>query len=841
MTTNNLKNPQHRKRGSINIEIIPRSLFKYVQTLTLLSLICISYVNASAILEGQVLDSRRERPLSGVKVCIVDQDRCVTSDTTGNFQLTNIVTGIKSVVARKKGYHTLSTADIHIKSGINERLVLFMDKRQDILELSAITVKSKKSRHKKQGFVGPVHNFNHFSLNNAAGSVNDVNRVVEMLPSVVSGAGGGMDNNLYVRGGHPSENVFVIDGIEVENVSHFGGFDESGGKIGFLNPALVTSLDFFAGAVPVDYPQRLSSVIYMKLREGSRLERKYQLDFNASGISAILEGPLIKDKSSYIANFRFVDLRLLRPFLNNIDGIPVFGDGTMKAVYEPNNNNYFSVTSVFAFNQYDEVQRGYGSMLKWNENLFQYATGAQWKYLSTHYKNKLFLSLNSKKANQSRKLNEIPDTLTHRASIPFNGDSLQVQDIKSWFPDNIIEDGHDQRSFVSVKEQFSLFTREKDALNIGAEYKASTYDIKNQEGQTVEGWYLNLQNDTSTDTVWIDNKPFAVDSVLKSWEGSSYIQYVYYYHWLKMVTGIRGGYYSLFDQIAFSPRFAFEFALPKYGVLSFTAGLFHQVQGRFAEALEGALAPHPGDNSKFDISSMSLQRNWQAVAAWEKSIKDKWFLMVSAYVKYYDREYAMKVPGVFDFKTDTVITNSGNTIKLKQPDGEKVVSGIELMFQKTVHDRFYYSFAYSFFNSLNRYSEPAANERWFNDEFNMRNTFSMLLGSNFNKHHGLSLRMSASEGKPYNKMIIKENEYGIKYTENDKTAGYFTERFDPAFSMHLRYSFRYYMSWGNITGYLEIMNVLNNQQPYGRWFDGKNWVLQRQNGILPVAGVTVDF
>lgn len=58
----------------------------------------------------------------------------------------------------------------------------------------------------------------------------DISKVIQSLPGVGGGvAGGGFRNDIIIRGGAPSENVYYLDGIEVPVINHFGTQGSGGG------------------------------------------------------------------------------------------------------------------------------------------------------------------------------------------------------------------------------------------------------------------------------------------------------------------------------------------------------------------------------------------------------------------------------------------------------------------------------------------------------------------------------------------------------------------------------------------------------------------------------------
>jgi hypothetical protein len=59
---------------------------------------------------------------------------------------------------------------------------------------------------------------------NSAGTFGDISRYLQLLPGVIGTSD--MSNQMPVRGGHPLENLFLIDGFEVPNINHLKYFNK---------------------------------------------------------------------------------------------------------------------------------------------------------------------------------------------------------------------------------------------------------------------------------------------------------------------------------------------------------------------------------------------------------------------------------------------------------------------------------------------------------------------------------------------------------------------------------------------------------------------------------------
>ena len=129
----------------------------------------------------------------------------------------------------------------------------------------------------------------------------DILRLAYSSTGVTSGADG--FGGMSVRGGETNQNLVLFDGIPVYNAQH--GF----GLFSIFNSNVIKSATLYKGAYPSHYSGRLSSVIDIRTREGSLRKFRGDVAIGLFTASAALEGPIIKEKSSYLISARrtFVD------------------------------------------------------------------------------------------------------------------------------------------------------------------------------------------------------------------------------------------------------------------------------------------------------------------------------------------------------------------------------------------------------------------------------------------------------------------------------------------------------------------------------------------------------
>ena len=136
----------------------------------------------------------------------------------------------------------------------------------------------------------------------------DVLKALQLLPGV--SAGGEGQSGIYVRGGGPDQNLILLDGVPVYNVSHLFGF------FSVFNPDAVKDVSLIKGGFPARYGGRLSSVIEINMKEGNENEFHGEGTIGLIASKLTLEGPIKKGKSSFIVSGRrtYIDI-LARPLI----------------------------------------------------------------------------------------------------------------------------------------------------------------------------------------------------------------------------------------------------------------------------------------------------------------------------------------------------------------------------------------------------------------------------------------------------------------------------------------------------------------------------------------------
>ena len=154
----------------------------------------------------------------------------------------------------------------------------------------------------------------------------DILRTLQLMPGVMSSGEG--NSGLYVRGSGPDQNLVLLDNATVYNPGHLLGF------FSVFNSDAIKSTKLIKGTMPSEYGGRISSVLDVSMREGNMQEFHAEGGIGAIASRFTVEGPLKKEKASFLISNRITYLPyLINPVLSkqgNSGRIPSFFDVNIK-------------------------------------------------------------------------------------------------------------------------------------------------------------------------------------------------------------------------------------------------------------------------------------------------------------------------------------------------------------------------------------------------------------------------------------------------------------------------------------------------------------------------------
>lgn len=191
----------------------------------------------------------------------------------------------------------------------------------------------------------------------------DIIKNIQMLPGVISAGEG--NSAFYVRGGSADQNLILIDEAPVYDPSHLFGL------FSVFNADVIKDAEIYKGGIPARFGGRLSSILEVRTKDGNN--KNYQVTGGIGSLASrvAVEGPIVKEKSSFIVSARrsYVDLFLRAA---NQDNLVHFYDINAKVNWKHNNNNrffaaFYTGRDVFSFG--DNFGFAWGNKtgtLRWN-------------------------------------------------------------------------------------------------------------------------------------------------------------------------------------------------------------------------------------------------------------------------------------------------------------------------------------------------------------------------------------------------------------------------------------------------------------------------------------------
>ena len=330
-------------------------------------------------LVGHVVEAGTGLPLPGATVRLLGTERGAAADADGRFQIDAVATGAYAVEASFVGYERNVLAEVAVRGGRTTEVRLAL--APAALGLGEAVVTAGAAFERPPDTPVSAHALSAGQIERAPGAAGDVLRVVQALPGVT--VVDDQRNDLVVRGGSPAENLFLLDGIEVPSLNHFGDPSTSGGPVSMLNAGFVRDADFYAGAFPARYGGRLSSVVAIGLREGSRRRTSADLELGLAGAGGLVEGPLGRGpdgaRGAYAVALRRSFLELVADGIG-LNPVPVYWNGTAKVTWDAGPADRLRLVAVGGLDALDDRAEP-GAPESFDAGGAQGVVGAGWQRL----------------------------------------------------------------------------------------------------------------------------------------------------------------------------------------------------------------------------------------------------------------------------------------------------------------------------------------------------------------------------------------------------------------------------------------------------------------------------
>jgi hypothetical protein len=741
-------------------------------------------------LMGQVVNATTQRPIQGAAVRLDATALSTVTDATGSFDLPIVPPGVYSLTVRAIGFLPYVLSDVVVGSG--KPLTVRVPLDAQAIRLEAVEVRPSFFRLPTQA-VASTQDLGAEDVRRAPGVQEDVVRAVALLPGVAVTAAG--RNDLIVRGGAPYENLFVVDGIEVPNINHFGSQGSTGGPLSLINIDLVQDVAFSSGGLAAKWGDRTASFTNITLRDGNADVLSGEVNLSATGFGAIVEGPL-GGSSSFLMSARRSYLDLLFKAAG-FSFVPAYWDFQLKTTHRIDAANSISFLGIGALNSVsftnETADDRYDNSRILAPEQNQYFAGLTWK----HFLDRGLLTMT------------LGRTYTRFQSV--QRDSLE--------PPNDVFRSLSTEGENSLRADLVLEPTSRLELDVGSVSRfASTLDYD-----------VFLEGDLRVDQDGTP-QPLAVDTSFTAFRTAAYAEARYWLtRALRVTVGLRGNYYDFLGH-------AFRLA-PRVGV-RLEPGIRTAVSLSYGRTYQAPsyiwLVGAPGNRD-----SLSPIRADQAVLSVEHRLRDDVKLQIETYFKVYG-DYAARI-----FRPQAVLAPSGFEdattdipFGLEPLDdvGEGRAYGVEVFLQKRlsaipVYGLVSVAVSRSEFRAVDTLTRPGA--------YDGRVIANVLGGWRINRGWELSGKFRLATGLPTTPYVESGPDAGrLDFTRYN--AG---PRLPTFHALDVRIDRRWSFRGWQLDLYLDVQNVYGRKNVSQYVWNPRTGETEPNDslGILPTIGVNVEF
>lgn len=268
--------------------------------LLLLFILFTSFTNLAqqkSTISGYLTDAKSGEALIGAKVYIPSLKVGAETNTYGFYSLT-VEKGTYTIEFRFTGLDTYSK-EFDLSQNVSFNYEMGTTEKQ----LQEVVISAKKGENINSTKIGQIElDVEKIKTLPAFMGEVDIIKTIQLLPGVSSVSEGGQ--GFYVRGGGPDQNLVLLDEGVVYNAAHLFGF------FSVFNADAVKSVNLIKGGMPANYGGRMASVLEVNMNEGNNKKFKVKGGLGVISSRITVEGPLKKDKGSFIVSGRrtYIDL-----------------------------------------------------------------------------------------------------------------------------------------------------------------------------------------------------------------------------------------------------------------------------------------------------------------------------------------------------------------------------------------------------------------------------------------------------------------------------------------------------------------------------------------------------
>lgn len=699
-------------------------------------------------IRGTVTDQESGRPVPFTSIRLQQTTLGTVSDSLGNFALKHVPVGRYNLELSSTGYAALVLREIQVTSA--KEVVLTVSLNEKVAELTEVVV---KPRTNKTMPVNPMAlaSARMVSVEEArryAGGFDDPARLVSGFAGVSTG-GNVQSNAIIVRGNSPQSFQWKLEGVEIPNPNHFADLSAfGGGGLTAMSAQLLANSDFYAGAMPAEYSNALSGVFDIFMRNGNNQKAEHTFQLGIIGIDAASEGPFKKGgKSSYLFNYRYSTLSLLKPILPENASGTKYQDLSFKLNFPTQHAGTFSLWGIGLLDGSGSQARKEATDRKYDED--RESSDIKQYMGSAGLSHKIFLNdkqyLKSTLAATLNGINMTTDLLnTNLTAVPENK-------IDNQYTNYVLS------SLLNTK--FGAFHTNKTGIVL-----------------TNMNYNLLLKNaNPSGSSLQLITDEKGSSSLLSAYSESK----INLGEKVTVNAGINAQLFTLDNRYTLEPRAGISYRLSANQSLALAYGLHSRLERINYYFIRNSL----GQPINKDLG---FTRAHHLVLGYDLVPTDKTHLKIEAYY-----QSLFDVPVMADSSFSLINQQNNWFFKGKlQNTGKGRNYGVDVTFERYLSQGYYYMATASLFQS--RYA--GGDNVWRNTRYNSTFAINLLAGKEWqvgvNNQNvlGLNVRLSYQGGQRYSPINLPLSIARQEAQLDERQA--FSQQFSPAFVSHVTASYR---------------------------------------------------
>ncbi|HEY0679624.1 MAG TPA: carboxypeptidase-like regulatory domain-containing protein [Chitinophagaceae bacterium] len=762
----------------------------------------------SVIISGYIRNIKTGEPVAGASVFAEGSTQGTTADQYGYYTL-----------SLAKGRHALQVQGIGMKNTMRQVLVhsegkMDVEMQEQVPTLKAVIVSALKHSNISRVPLG-IERLNIKTIKQVPTIFGeaDILRVMLTLPGVKTV--GEASTGFNVRGGSTDQNLILFNDATIYNPSHFFGFFSA------FNPEVIKEVELYKSSVPAKYGGRLASVLDVTTREGNKKNFAGSAGIGLVTSRLNIEGPIKKDKTSFIFGARSTYANWLLGLLPDEyeDSKASFYDLNLHISHQLNKKDQLFITGYLSqdrFNLNSDTVFGYNNSnlsIKWKHSFSSKLTGTfttgvdRYKYNISSERNPTTAYKLSFDINQLNFKGDMVYYMSSKHNIDFGVSSIRYKlhpgTYRPLGKESLIV--HDEvQQEQALESAFYLADRfnvnSNLSLNAGIRYSIFNYLGPNNVNVYAEG--LPKEENNLTGTKAYNNGDF-----IKTYHG---------------------------PEIRFSARYSVS------STFSIKAGYTSLRQ--YVHMLSNTTAISPTDIWKLSDPNIKPQYGDQVSFGLYKNLKSN---TIEASVEVYYK----RMKDYLDFKSGaTLVMNHAIETEVMSTKGKAY--GAELLVKKTA-GKLNGWISYTYSRILLKMDDPAAGQVVNRGEYypaNYDKPHDLTMVANFRFSHRISISLNAtySTGRPITLPVGRYNYGGSeRVLYSDRNAYRIPDYFRTDFSMNIEGNHKVKQKTHNSWTF-GIYNLTGRKNPYSVYFVSENGLINGYKlsifgSVLPFINYNIKF